>query len=83
METFICLQSVPSVPVAATLDENVRPIDLFLNEDLVAEEETNSYYSQNNVDLGPERPSLVENCFVRGDGFVLKVKSALVLQTAM
>lgn len=71
MQAFVGLEPVAPVPVAAALDERLSPLDVLLDQLLVAEEEPRSDDGEDEVDLGPEDARLLKNVFVGGDCFLL------------
>ena len=52
MQPCVGLETVPSVPVTAALDQCACTLDGLLREHLVAEEEGDAYYGKDEVDLG-------------------------------
>lgn len=71
MQALVGLEAVAAIPVAAALDEGLGALDVLLDEGLVAEEEGDADYGEDDVDLGAENARLLEYALVLGDGLVL------------
>ena len=52
MQALIRLQSIPSIPVAAGLDEGAGALDVPFNKEFVAEEEADANDGEDYIDLG-------------------------------
>ena len=71
MQASVSLQPVAAVPVSASLNKLLCTIDIFLDEQLVVEEQSYPDDGQNDVDLGAQNAGLLEQ--------LLKLLQCLVL----
>ena len=71
MDALVGFQSVSAIPVTAALDKSLGPLDMFLDERLIAVEESDSYYGQDKIDLCAEDTSLLKDIFQCRNSFLL------------
>jgi hypothetical protein len=63
MEALVCLETIASVPVTTAFHKRAATFDILLDQNLVAEEETNAYYGEDDVDACSQNPSLFVGLF--------------------
>lgn len=62
--TFVCLQAVASVPVAALLNEFLKLINVGAHQSVVVEEEAEADESKHDIDAGAGRNGFRKQVFV-------------------
>lgn len=72
MNALVCLETVAAIPVTTAFHQRGRPLDVLFDEYLVAEEEANADYGQDDVDLGTKYAGLLKDGLVCRDCLVLR-----------